>query len=115
MKNYLLYLCFALFLMPNLLFGQSSSLKCTQVLIKNDINQQTKDLISDNFYLYKDVETSRMEPTTHVYMCIYKETEVFDEDVIVRWFENQNIEILCYYTEIFVSGVMFNIKDANCE
>lgn len=110
-----LFILFTILTVPNLLFGQSKVVKYTQVLIQNDIDSDLTKEIRDAFYLYPDVQTSRMDPTTHLYLCVYKESNDFNEEVILAWFENRDIIIRCYFTDVFKAGELVSIKDTNCE
>lgn len=93
---------------------QSSIVKYTQVIISDELTADIAKGITDTFFANSAVETSRMDPTTNVFLCIYDESNEFNELEIISWFGNNGYTVDCYYTDEFGKGNFIDIKDTNC-
>ena len=99
----------------NLSNAQSNIVKYSQVLLNDNIDELAVGEIRDGFISFAQIQTSRMDPTTKVYLCVYQESVDFNEDLILAWFENHGYTVRCSYTDVFVSGKVTSIKDTNCQ
>ena len=115
MKIKVLHLLFAFFLLPVLSYGQSEVVKYTQVLLGESIDEISANEIRDAFYEYSQVNTSRMDNTTNVFLCVYRESNDFNDDLIIMWLNDHGYTVRCSYTEVFVSGKVADIKNTNCQ
>jgi len=97
------------------LFAQLSVKKYTQVLLDYQFTEAQALSITDVFFQNPAVETSRMDPTTNIFLCIYEESIDFNELSIITWLGNEGYNVKCYYTDEFGVENFIDLKDINCE